>query len=159
MSQAGASVDERSNENDTALIWASFDGHLECVKWLLSIGSRIEDAVRTVPVLSGGERRHCVVCAHFGCQDSHGNTALMIACSGGQLEVVKYLLSQVLHPLSSRLLRGLFTIPQGANPKVKSEQSMTALLLAARQGEPKIVQYLLENNLASLDEHDSSVFV
>jgi hypothetical protein len=43
--QAGASIDQRSNENDTALIWASLDGHLECVKWLVSIGANLNDTV------------------------------------------------------------------------------------------------------------------
>ena len=64
-----ADVGVQDNDGETALMYASEGGHIECVKYLVEYGK-----------------------ADVGVQDNNGMTALIAASAGGHIECVKYLI-------------------------------------------------------------------
>ena len=62
-------INAKNNDGETALMWASYNGHLEVVKLLVTLG------------------------ADVNAKDKNGNTALMWAIYNGHSEVVAYLKS------------------------------------------------------------------
>ena len=64
----GANVDEKNNNDDTPLMWASGDGTVEVVKALLDAGAKVDE------------------------KDEDGDTALIFASRYGCLDVVKTLI-------------------------------------------------------------------
>lgn len=64
----GANVNATLNDGTTALMQASYDGHIEIVQELLNKGAQVN------------------------AKDEHGDTALMVACAGGNIKVVRALL-------------------------------------------------------------------
>ncbi len=69
LSEGGATITEKNNNGDTALIIAACKGHLETVQWLLTEGG-----------------------ATITEKNKDGDTALLLATSHGHLDVVRWLL-------------------------------------------------------------------
>ena len=117
----GANVDEKNNNDDTPLMWASGDGTVEVVKALLDAGAKVdekdEDDVTALMCASGWGHVE-VVEALLGAgakvdeKDEDGDTALIFASRYGCLDVVKTL------------------IENGAKVDIKNNDGKTAMSLA-----------------------------
>ncbi|MDR3000943.1 MAG: ankyrin repeat domain-containing protein, partial [Fibromonadaceae bacterium] len=125
----------------TALAFAAGRGHLEVVKWLIEMGSPLEE------------------------KETNGRTALVCAIVAERLEVVKALLdagadintvnkmerSALINAITEKKVdMALFLIEQGADFDLVDNMGRTALHYAAQLGYTNIVKSLIERG-ASLD--------
>jgi hypothetical protein len=141
----GADVDERTDEEQTALLLAARRGHREIVRVLLENGADINAA------------------------DENGNTALILATKARHKNVVRTLLSKkvdveaadnqgrvALHHAAKlgdvRLLRML--VLAGANIDATDDDGNTALMLAEAAGHDAAIEYLEEVEAEGSDEDD-----
>src|SRR3972149_7805041 len=122
----------------TALIWASYEGHMETVKLLLSKGADVKaknsEGVTALTAASfSGHLETVKLLLSKGADVNAKNSedlpalipALIPASSGGHLEIVKLLLSK------------------GADVNAKNSNGWTALLSASSGGHLEIVKLLL----------------
>jgi len=134
-------VDEKDRYGFTALIWASWNGHNELVKYLLANGANIneKDNDGNIALIGVSQYGRIEVVkyllengANINEKNIDGNTALILASWNGHIEIAKYLLEN------------------GANPTIRTKEddlyipNMTARDIATRVKEKEIVS-LLEN--------------
>ena len=134
--ELGADVNARNNMGGTALMYAAAAGDTETVKLLLGNGADINrQSVNgwTALMMAAAKNRVDVAAmlvaraADVNLPDVYGWTPLMRAAYEGHADIVDVLLSQ-----PSVVING------------RNDQGQTALHLAAIQGQPHIVQALLE---------------
>ena len=129
----------------TALYEASFQGHLEVVKFLVEHGAKIN------------------------AKTGHGNIALMAAASGGNLEIARYLAGKGAiidarnrpgqTPMMSAAIGGhvgiiRFLVAKGADVNAKGGYEQTPLIYAATTNSAESVRFLLEHG-AKVNVRDS----
>jgi hypothetical protein len=168
--QHGADVEVRSRNscNWTPLMWASYGGHVDIVKWLLSHGADLN--ARTD---DGWNSLHfATVCSHFEvarilldhnidveAQTNDGQTASRLALVNGRVDLVGLLLGHCvdvnvrndrhwtpLHFASSEgdleFMRML--LERGADVEAKNDEDKTASDVAPSRGHDNIVKLLSE---------------
>ena len=132
---SGVSPNAKIGDGDTALILASFKGHIETVKTLLEAGANIDIQNKkgdTALILASNNGHAETVKtlleagANIDIQNKNGNTALILASNNGHIETVKTLLEA------------------GANIDIQNKNGDTALILASNNGHAEIVKTLLE---------------
>eukprot|EP00731_Ephydatia_muelleri_P005630 Em0002g1806a len=120
----------------TALMLASMEGHMECVKVLLDNGAEIniqdKEGWTTLMKSSRAGHMECVTVlldkgAEVNIQDTEGWTALMLASRAGHMECVTVLLDK------------------GAEVNIPDTDGWTALLRASGAGHMECVKVLLDN--------------
>ena len=131
----GANPEARNNQNDTPLIFASFNDNTESVKLLLEKG------------------------ADPNAQNSNGNTPLIFASSNDNTESVKLLLEKGANPEARNnqndtpLIFASFNdntesikllLEKGADPNTQNSNGNTALIIASLNNYTKLVKLLLE---------------
>lgn len=141
---SGADVNVRDEENDTALIVGSRNGHAEIVRFLMARGADLEAAnnSRTTALSAASQGGHAEVVkllltsgANINAKNTAGWSALALACAGGHPDVVDLLL-------------------QGnADIKARTNEGDTALTLACSQGHTAIVK-LLSDRGADVNSRD-----
>ncbi|KAI9652012.1 MAG: hypothetical protein M1831_007253 [Alyxoria varia] len=154
--EAGADLESRSMDDWTPLMHACYNGDLWIVKYLLVKGAHVESTSQRdeSPMLLAAARGHLEVCkvlVQAGALPETtwaakkqseelssyvqtsiertsllGWTPLMVACQGGHIDIVRYLLSE------------------GGNLETKSPFGKTALAIARETGRSEIVE-LLQN--------------
>ncbi len=131
----GHDVDARDTYGRTPMHWASEEGRLEVMQYLVEQGAdiRIPDGVARTPLhwAAFGGHLVCVIFlrekgAHLNTIDCEQKTALFLASSFGHFDVVQFLISQ------------------GASVHVKTKYNSTALQIAAKHGHLQIVQHLVK---------------
>ncbi len=134
----GMGITLKDEQGRTALIWASFRGHLGIVKQLLRKGVDLnarDYEGRNALMYGAMEGKGNVVewlCQHgvnVNAQDNLGRTALMYASLYGQQNTVQILLDY------------------GADPQVKNHKGMTALQLIQFKNNPQIEMLLQQLRL------------
>ena len=136
MLDEGRDVNEKDPSVDgaTALIIASFTGHLNVVQLLLDEGAEVDAKGNDgrAALFAAFQNGHLEVVqallakgADIDAQMNNGATALIVASQNGHLEVVQALLAK------------------GADVNVKMSDGRTALILASYAGHLKVVQALL----------------
>ena len=132
--QAGADI-EAKDDDWTALIYASVNGRLEVVKYLVSQGANIDgkDNDDWTALIWASQNGRLEVVKYLASQGAKINakddddwTALMRASQNGHLEVVEYLVSQ------------------GTNIDTKNKYGDTALMLAKQKNHNEVVNFLQE---------------
>ena len=139
-----------NNKGHTPIIQAACAGHLDIIKWLISIGQSIGD------------------------RDHTGNTALLFAAWGGHLSTVQWLLengsliNEINHlghnVLLSAANSGNIEVidwlikEKGLSAKFHNSNGDTALLLAAFAGNCDLLKYLIDNGYSSFDEKNNDGF-
>lgn len=94
--QAGANLDNCSEEQRTPLMDAAENNHLESVRYLVRAGALLDPKVSWLSLAIGSEfilSSKKSVFKSFCFQDSEGSTCLHLASKKGHFDVVKYLLS------------------------------------------------------------------
>merc|ERR1712100_873013 len=123
----------RSDNNMTALMIASGEGHLNIVKYLVEKGADVHacnNSNLTALMIASGEGYLEVVKylvekgADVHARSNTNLTALMIASGEGHLEVVKYL------------------VEKGADVHARSNNNLTALMFASLKGHAEVSTYL-----------------
>jgi len=132
------------NDKNTALIWASQNGHLEVVKLLVVYRANVneKDKNGNSSLLSASLNGHLEVVkfllangANLNDKGKYGKTALMQSSGQGHINLVKYLLEK------------------GMAVNGKDDDEQTALMLSSENGHIEIVKYLLANG-ANLNDKD-----
>jgi len=131
----GAKVDETGPDNTTPLIWASYNGHLDVVKYLLVKGADINHK-----------------------ETGHGKNALMLAAEEGHLSVVKLLIEKKANVSAINNYGGtslmaaaqnghlnsiLVLLSHGSKIDHKGNEGQTALMLACGKGHLPAVKLLI----------------
>lgn len=146
----GIDVNAADKDGITALMEASIMGHLDVVKLLLSSkgGATLDQTANS------------------------GITALWLAASDGQTEVVQYLLEGVADPNNSRVddISALMAAAVGGHDKVvelllqhgakadaTDREGLTPLMNAAEKGNVQVIQSLLKSFQANDDDDDDDV--
>lgn len=143
--QGGARVTERSHRGGSALLWASYHGHLEVVQWLLTEGgSDISDRndIGFTALLAATYNNQVEVVKWLltggWCTlqetDSSGRTALILACFAEvpSLDVMRWLVTE-----------------GGARVEQERFQNSSVLHIAALRGKLELVQWLLTEKRAN----------
>ncbi|XP_067648871.1 ankyrin repeat domain-containing protein 50-like [Haliotis asinina] len=173
----GSNVSQVNDDGNNALHFACRGGHLDVVKYLLSHTSvdinRNGNMGRTPLMVAViyGYRDVCELLMQNGADVSHvddnGDNVLHLACKGGQMDVVKYLLSQAsvdintrgkgaLTPLMVAVTYGhndvfKFLMRNGANASQVDDYGNNVLHLACRSREMDVVKYLLSQTSVDIN--------
>ncbi|XP_071115571.1 ankyrin repeat domain-containing protein 50-like [Haliotis cracherodii] len=173
----GADVSLVSEKGDNILHLACRGGRVEVVKYLLS-----QDMVRInsrgwkqrTPVMVAAVNRHKEVVellvsegADVSLLSHSGDNILCCACLGGDVEVVKYILSQDMVGINSRgwkkrtpvmvaALRGHkevveLLVSEGANVSLVNQRRDNILHLACRGGHLEVVKYILSQDKVGIN--------
>jgi ankyrin repeat protein len=136
---AGADVNIKNDNGDTALMCAAYNGKLDVVKYLAG-NPRVDISAKnnygnTALMMAARNGKLDVVKylaedprVDIKAKSNYGNTALMMAARDGKLDVVKYLAED-----------------QRVDVNAKNNKGNTALMMAARDGKLDVVKYLAEN--------------
>lgn len=128
---AGADVNEKNEDQETPLLWASFNGHLKVVRYLLDNGARVDE------------------------RNKEGWSALMAAVLGERLETARVLLSRGADP-NAAVREGVTAAmtPPGdgeESPNCDKNEGVnsryigkTPLMAAAETGNERLVKLLLK---------------
>ncbi|XP_067659864.1 putative ankyrin repeat protein RF_0381 [Haliotis asinina] len=177
----GGDLSLTDDDGNTVLHVASVKGHFKIVRYILSR--------ETVDVNIAGQcnRTAVMAAARFGHRkvfdllvkngsdlttvDSDGNNILHIACIGGNVEIVKHILSKVNVDINSRGLNGktplMFAINFGHVKvfellvskdcilPIVQENGKNILHMACVKGNVDMVQHILKKNIVSVDGEDS----
>jgi ankyrin repeat protein len=146
---AGVIVEAKTEGGWTALLLASFEGHLEIVQYLLQNGNANVDVKANdgwTALHFASNARHLEIVryllqngnANVDAQENDGRTALHYASDNGYLEMIQYLLQN-----------------GNANAETKTNNGFTALHFASRNAHLKVVQYLLQNGNANVDAQEN----
>jgi len=131
----GADPNEADESQGTALLGASWAGHLEVAQLLLDAGARVDDGdeSRTTALMAASGAGHLALVqlllergADPRRQDAEGDDALHFAVFGSATEVVKLLLAK------------------GADPNGRNATGQTPLLLAAQRDSIELLRFLLD---------------
>ncbi|MGX2981911.1 ankyrin repeat domain-containing protein [Helicobacter sp. 23-1045] len=134
--------------SSNALNIASYQGHLEIVKYLISKGANVnaKDSFGWTALISASSNGKLELVkyliskgADVKAKSNDGYTALMSASFDGHLEVVKVLVE------SSK--SGLFSFFSKGNINEKDKWGRTALMLASIKGHLEVVKYLVEKGV------------
>ena len=153
-------------QNDSALRWASRNGHLEVVKYLTEIGANIHADNDSALRLASSNGQSDVVKYLIGhAADIHAQTdySLRLASKNGHLDIVKYLLknSANIHAQHDEALTLAsendhlevvrYLVEHGADIHALND---TALISASSNGHLEIVKYLTEQgaNIHTMDD-------
>jgi ankyrin repeat protein/flagellar basal body-associated protein FliL len=131
----GANVKAKDVNGNTALAFASREGHSDAIRYLLDKGAEIN------------------------LKDNDGTTALMMAAARGQMDAVKLLLDKgaditannntgmtalIMAAMSGETDAVKLLLDKGAEIKVKDNKGMAALMWAAELGQIETVKLLLD---------------
>lgn len=150
--ESGAVIDQTSSSGVTALWLAASQGKSDCMKLLLAKGadasvSRSDGITALMTASVGGHLEAVRLLLEAGADpaatDNDGVTPLMNAAEGGSLEVVK-LLAEAAKEDAGYL-------------DTWSETGFTAMIIAAAQGNSKVVEYLLEAGADPNAVHENGV--
>uniref|UniRef100_A0A5K3ETX1 ANK_REP_REGION domain-containing protein n=2 Tax=Mesocestoides corti TaxID=53468 RepID=A0A5K3ETX1_MESCO len=134
----GANVNSITTSGDTALHYAAENGHVKVCKELLNWGATLGQPLVIegckTPLMKAARSGHLEVVqllVEWGFsvnQPTSQNeaTALSLACNGGHVQVVEYLLKN------------------GANPHYELRDGCTMLIEAARSGSPAVLRMILD---------------
>jgi uncharacterized protein len=124
---AGAEVDARERARDqTALMWAAAEAHPDVVRVLIDAGADIRARSRTYPQIVSGEGEGAPRIGNAYTVQRGGSTPLLFAAGVGD-------------EASARLL-----IAAGADPNDALADGMSAVILAAYNGQPGVGLLLLD---------------
>jgi len=141
----GADVNAKSNGDWTALMEASFNGHLDVVELLIKNGANVNEtnnhgatALMWASAYNHIEIVKCLVesKADVNIKNKEDCTALIWASRYDNAEIVEYL------------------IKNDANIDVKNKEGLTALMLASTHGSVKAIKILIENRANVLIRDD-----
>jgi hypothetical protein len=127
----GADVNAKGPEGQTALMLATFEGHLDIVQALLARSANVnaKDHVGTTALMLAASRGHTAIVqallaqgASIDAKNNYGWTALMMATVEGRAPIVQSLLGR------------------GADMQAKNNEGKTALMLAEARGLSNIFQ-------------------
>jgi hypothetical protein len=143
--QAGASITETNGVGMSALMLSILHGHMDLAHWLLSAGAsisevadvQVHDFFLQCCVFASAEAVQMVLAEGFGrsitdWSDENGNTLLLYAASGGNIDVCRFLLER------------------GATLTEANEDGNNVLLRAC-YGYPRLAAWLLTEGGASLE--------
>ena len=157
--QAGANIDVTDNDGWTALIIASYYGHLEVVKYLVSQGANIDvtDNDGNTVLSEASYYGHLEVVkylvsqgANIDAKTNNGDTALTLAKLANHSEIVEFLEKEIegfaLHYYAKDgdLAGVKRALQAGANIEEKDDDGNTALMLAKQQNHSEVVNFLQE---------------
>ncbi|KAI2494864.1 serine/threonine kinase [Fragilaria crotonensis] len=145
----GANVNAKTEYGYTALIWASYYGHLEVVCALLNhdgVDVNIQNCIGETALICASYRGHlevvCPLLMHNGVdvniQNNNGNTALIYASDKGHSEVVRALLKDDDVDVNIKSNR--------VDVNFKNDDGKTALIRASKFGHLELVRSLLNHN-------------
>ncbi|KAF4661710.1 hypothetical protein FOL47_006566 [Perkinsus chesapeaki] len=168
--QMKASVDTHDDEGWNALMWASLEGHLPVVEWLVE--EQLQDVnfasekTSESPLIKAAVNGHVGVCRYLikrGAKVNHHDynyqDALMWAAARGHLPVVELLLghgAKVNHQTrtgkTALMLSSLyghthiakFLLDNGANMEIEDEDGCTALFFTVGADDPETCELLIE---------------
>jgi len=172
-------LEARNQQGDSALTWASWNGHISIVKRLVQAKANVEAANvegQTALVLAAMAGHIAIMryLAEYGnanvdAKDDGGDTALTWAATEGRLEVVQYLLrprgekcrrgSERIDANDENLSRGNHQVSDGkatdvdisGNVERKDLHGKTLLIMSAEKGHVEVVKHLIENGKANID--------
>ncbi|XP_067653167.1 putative ankyrin repeat protein RF_0381 [Haliotis asinina] len=165
---------------NTILHYASRAGHVDVVQYILSlsvvdINSRGRKDMTPVMMAVGKGHQEVVKLlvgqgASVSLQDNRGNNILHIACRGGHVEMVKYVLSQSMADINSRGWKTFtpvmvaagkgrkevveFLVSKGADINTSNRAGKNILHLACRAENVELVKYILSKNMADINSRD-----
>nr|VZI28361.1 unnamed protein product [Spirometra erinaceieuropaei] len=134
--QRGANVNAMTATGDTALHYAAENGHVkvckELLNWRAVFGALVEGC--KTPLMKAARAGHLEVVQLFvewgvpvnQTTSRNDATALSLACNGGHINVVEYLLKH------------------GADPQHQLSDGCTMLIEAARSGSPSVMRLILD---------------
>ncbi|XP_067661828.1 ankyrin repeat domain-containing protein 50-like [Haliotis asinina] len=138
----GADVSLVDTVGENVLHWACVGGHVQTVMYILSqsnvdINSR--GWKKRTPMMAAAERGHTEVVkllvsrgADVSLVDTVGNNILHYACQGGNVEVVRFVVSQNIVDINCRGM-----------------QNMTSVMVAAKYGRKDVVEFLVSRGAES----------
>ncbi|XP_046341394.2 ankyrin-1-like [Haliotis rufescens] len=168
----GADVSLVSEKGDNILHLACRGGNVEVVKYILSqdmVRINRRGSKKRTPVMVAAVNRHKEVVellvnegADLSRVSHNGENILYCACWGGDVEVVKYVLSQGIvainskrrkkrTPMMAAALRGHkevveLLVSEGADVSLRSEKGDNILHFACRGGHMEVVKYILSQD-------------
>ena len=162
-------VNFADEDRRTPLFVASYKGHLEIAKFLLSKGAKpdLDNKHGETPLYIASQEGHTKIVELLlnnkvepNLARSDGATSLFVALENGHLEVVKLLLSAGANPNKARndgvtpLLMASqegykeivkLLLDKGVDPNLSNKDRITPLLMASQEGYTEIVKLLLDN--------------
>jgi ankyrin repeat protein len=129
------------DDGDSALIWASLNGHIDCVRLLVEFGANMDakNIYGYTALIRAAQKGHadCVRLliesgANTNAKGQFGFTALIVAAARGHMDCMRLL------------------IDGKADKDAKGEYGHTALIWAARKGHAECVRLLID---AGADKH------
>ncbi|XP_046567998.1 serine/threonine-protein phosphatase 6 regulatory ankyrin repeat subunit A-like [Haliotis rubra] len=173
----GANLSLKADRSNNILHLACFRGHVEVVKYVLSqnavdINSRGNSS--KTPVMDAGRNGHKDMVellvqngANLSLSDAHGDNILHYVCSGGHVEVLKYVLSRDTEDINRRgngnktpvMVAGErghrdvveLLVQKGANLSLRDARSDNILHLACRGGHVGVVEYILSQGIVDVN--------
>lgn len=143
----GYAADVKDEFGRSSLSWASYKGHMEVVKLLLSrkdvdVNSRDNEA--STPLLYAAAQGHGGIVEQLlahkdieaNLENSFAETPLLVAARNGYLAVIKLLAAR-----------------KDIDINMKNKYRQTALQFAARQGHNHVVQYLFQRDDVEVDSN------
>ncbi|XP_048250451.1 ankyrin repeat domain-containing protein 50-like isoform X2 [Haliotis rufescens] len=183
----GADVSLVDDKGNNILFVACLGGHVDIVKYVLSqkvadINSR--GKYGRTPVMVAAEKGHSQVFdllvtqgADVSAMDDDGNNILHVACLGGHVDVVKYVLSQKVADINSRGQYGRtplmvaaekghrqmfdLLVREGADVLLVDDNRNNILHVASLGGDADMVKHVQALNVVNIDDrndHDDTVF-
>ncbi|XP_046365631.2 ankyrin repeat domain-containing protein 17-like [Haliotis rufescens] len=166
----GADVSLSDKRGDNLLHFASREGHEEVVKFVLSqdmVSINSRGWKKITPAMTAAEKGHKEVVellvskgADVSFSDKRGNNLLHLASQGGQVEVVKYVLSLGRLSINSRGWKKMtpvmlaaakghkevveVLVSKGANVSLVYDGGNNILCLASREGHEEVVKYVMD---------------
>ncbi|XP_046371140.2 ankyrin repeat domain-containing protein 50-like [Haliotis rufescens] len=172
----GANVSQVDDDGDNILHWACIGGHVSMVKYLLSqhiidINSRSKKG--KTPLMKAAYYGQSDVLkflvsegANVSLVDDDGDNILHWACIGGQVGVVKYLLSQYSVDINSRAKMGKtplmkaayyghrdvleFLVSKGANVSMVDDDGDNIIHYASIRGQVEVLKHIISRGIVNI---------
>ncbi|XP_046347295.1 ankyrin repeat and KH domain-containing protein mask-like [Haliotis rufescens] len=174
----GADLSQVDDQGDNILHMVCLEGHLELVKDIIT-NNRVDINSRgrygRTPVMKAAEKGHKEVFiflminrSDVFLKDDHDNNILHMACLGGNLEMVQYIVSlcNMVEDINSRgqygrtpLLMaaggghtdvGKFLVDKGADVSLVDDDSNNILHLACYRGHEQFVKFVISKNVVDI---------
>ncbi|XP_046560342.1 ankyrin repeat domain-containing protein 29-like [Haliotis rubra] len=178
----GCDLSLTDDDGNTVLHVASIKGHLKIVRYILSkktVDVNITGHCNRTAVMAAarfGHRKVFDVLVRNGSNlstvDSDANNILHIACIGGHVKIVKYILTNVQVDINSKGYNGMTPVMLASNfghqsvfqllikkkcvLRIINENGMNILHVACAGNNVEIVKYILKENIASINSRDNT---